>query len=369
MKYKLDLERFWRENAECIGKPFRTDKPRAPIELPVDDHWLDELKDVSSIRYFKNPDYQREVNRRGNDCCEHEIGIRPFDETVLWPPPKRIEEVFGARQECFEGSTPWLIPGIETIDDLVRLLDQVERMDLADFVFQDGVPPYPDRHRPNGEPTMIHFGTRGPATIGTSACGTERMVWFLIDYPAVMERFYELLAQKLVEYAQVIAQAAGVCIRGYSWLDDHCALLSPPYYERFCFPVFKHIFDTFAPEPGNWRYQHSDSNMAHLLPILARLNLSAVNFGPTVRALDIRRHMPRTVVEGEIAPFTLRNGSDEEIIAEVQRDFDAAGADGGLVVTTAGSIAAGTTFERIRYLMWAVEQYTRYDTETEEMRK
>ena len=51
----------------------------------------------------------------------------------------------------------------------------------------------------------------------------------------------------------------------------------------------------------------------------------------------------------------------EEIIEAVRRDFDAVGADGGLVLTTAGSVAAGTSLENLRIYMWAVDKYCRYD--------
>ncbi len=71
--------------------------------------------------------------------------------------------------------------------------------------------------------------------------------------------------------------------------------------------------------------------------------------------------MPRTEIEGQIAPMTLRNGSFEEVVAEVKRDFEAVGGDGGLFVTTAGSVSAGTTLDRLRELMWAVQRYSRYD--------
>lgn len=363
-RFELDLDRFWAENAASLGKDFSTDKPRAPISLPVDDHWLlVEMEAPSTVRYYEDIDYRLELNRQCNDRCQRELGIRPFPESMLWPPPKRIEEVFGSYQKVIEGGTPWLEPSVKTIEDLVRIMDQVERMDLADFVFQDGVP---DVERPpEGVPLPYrHASSRGPATIGTSVCGTDRYLYFLIDYPDVMQRFHELLAQKLVEHARVLGEVLGYIPKGYAFLDDNCALLSPALYERFCAPVLQYVFDELAPDEEDWRYQHSDSAMDHLLPILARFNFKAVNFGPTVRVQDIRRWMPRTCIHGQVAPMTLRNAPYEAIIAEVRRDFDAVGHDGGLLVTTAGSIAAGTTFDRIRCLMWAVDRYCRYDGRT-----
>lgn len=361
-RFDLDLDRFWRENAACLGRDFSTDKPRAPLLLPLDDHWLlDEMKVPSTVRFYRDVDYRLELHRQCNDRCQREIGIRPFPEAIPWPPPKRIEEVFGSYQVLTEGGTPWLEPSVRTIEDLVRIMDQVERMDLADFVFQDGMPDFPDCPPPEGGRPEQPMTTRGPATIGTSVCGTERYIYFLIDYPAEMQRFHELLAVKLVEYAYVLADAMGVIPRGYGFLDDNCALLSPSLYERFCAPVLQYVFDALAPGPDDWRYQHSDSAMDHLLPILSRFHFKAVNFGPTVRAKDIRRHMPRTCIHGQVAPMTLRNAPSEAIIAEVRRDFEAVGGDGGLVITTAGSVAAGTTFDRLRCLMWAVDRYCRYN--------
>jgi len=123
----------------------------------------------------------------------------------------------------------------------------------------------------------------------------------------------------------------------------------------------KKVFDSFAPLPRDNRYQHSDSEMRHLLPILAQLNFHGVNFGPTIPAEVIRAAMPRTEIHGQIAPMTLRNGTFEDVVAEVKWDFAAVGADGGLFVTSAGSVSAGTTLERLREWMWAVETYARYD--------
>jgi hypothetical protein len=60
------------------------------------------------------------------------------------------------------------------------------------------------------------------------------------------------------------------------------------------------------------------------------------NTGPAIHPLEIRRAVPRTVIHGQIPPFTLRDGSPEEIVATVRRDIDSVGGDGGLVECPAG---------------------------------
>jgi hypothetical protein len=95
---------------------------------------------------------------------------------------------------------------------------------------------------------------------------------------------------------------------------------------------------------------------------MARYEFHSVNLGPLIPASLIRQHMPRTVIHGEVAPNTLRDKDLDAVAAEVKRDFAAVGADGGLVVTTCGSISAGTSLESIRGLMWAVREFCRYDS-------
>lgn len=358
MAVSLDLARFWAENEVCLARPFRTDKPRAALTLCFDEHWLfEELAVPSTVRYYRDPEYRVAANRAANDRIEAAIGLRPFDERPPKTPPLRIEEVFGSRQDILEGGTPWLEPTLFTPEDLSQKLDEIETLDdeaLLRLVLSNGA-----TLEPTSGPRVAW--SRGPTTIGTSVLGTMRFLETILDEPAVMGRFYDVLATTLIRYHRLLASAQGTEIRGFAWLDDNCALLSPHLYEQYAYPAMRRVFDAFCVAEDDTRFQHSDSAMGHLLPILARYRLHGANFGPTVSATAIRAAMPRTVVHGQLAPFTLRNGSPEAVRAEVLRDFGAVGEDGGLVVTTAGSIAAGTRLDAIRHLIAVVATECRYD--------
>jgi uroporphyrinogen decarboxylase len=113
--------------------------------------------------------------------------------------------------------------------------------------------------------------------------------------------------------------------------------------------------------PGDARrYQHSDSAMAHLLDQQYELGIREVNYGPEVDVGLIREKMPDAYIHGQMPPLLLRNGSPEVIRQRVIDDFRKAGATGGLDVTTAGSLAAGTDVGRMRWLMWVVQNECRY---------
>lgn len=122
------------------------------------------------------------------------------------------------------------------------------------------------------------------------------------------------------------------------------------------------IFEYYSPNENDKRFQHSDSAMAHLLPILGKLNLTGCNFGPTVLVDEIRKYMPKTRIDGCMAPFTFMSNDTDKIIAEVKRDCDIIKKTGtkGLNILTAGSINNGSSLESMRAVMYAIQTYGRY---------
>ena len=102
--------------------------------------------------------------------------------------------------------------------------------------------------------------------------------------------------------------------------------------------------------------------MAHLLPILGRLDFNGVNFGPTVLLDQIRPHMPNTRVDGCLNPMTLWHNDTEAVIEEVRRDCDMVKrlGTGGLRIDAAGSTNQGTKLTTIRAVMHAIQKYGRY---------
>jgi uroporphyrinogen decarboxylase len=184
------------------------------------------------------------------------------------------------------------------------------------------------------------------------------LLW-LYDHPTLMARFRDILAEKMVEFNQILRAFSSNDEPGWWITDDNSALFSPNLYREYCFPVLEKVLNALAPGDAR-RYQHSDSAMGHLLDQQYELGVRYVNYGPTVDAGLIREKMPEAYIHGHLPPFLLRNGSPEEIRRRVIDDFIKAGASGGLLVTTAGSLAAGTGVGRMRWLMWVVQNECRY---------
>jgi uroporphyrinogen decarboxylase len=289
------------------------------------------------------------------------VGRTFFSEDTFEQSPKRIENLFGSEFLYLEASTPWLSHVTEDPNEFARILDRAEQIDMASWALPDPFVAEWEARKQAGRPLpKLGGGSRGPATIMTQVLNPQVAIFWMIDYPELMGRFRDILAQKMIELNSVLRAFSGNTEEGWSILDDNSALFNRPLYRTFCVPVLQRVMDALAPA-GARRYQHSDSAMGHLIEEQYALGIREVNYGPEVDAALIRRKMPDAMIHGQMPPFTLRNGSPEEIRDRVVDDFRKAGQSGGMIATTAGSLAAGTGVGRMRWFMQVVQDHCRYD--------
>jgi uroporphyrinogen decarboxylase len=355
----LDVKAFWEENALC--QVFTTDKLRCSLSFSPDDHWVFEFMDIpSTLRYYHDQAYRNELHKQVNEILAQYVGNTFFDEDSWEYQPKRIENLFKCEFSYTEGSTPWLTPATGDPNELARILDEAEAIDLRTWSFPDAYLEEWEQRKAAGKPLpLLGTGSRGPATIMTSVIEPTTLLLWLYDYPDLIARFRDVLAEKMVAFNQILREFSGNDQPGWWITDDNCALFSPALYREYCFPVLEKVLDAMAPGDAR-RYQHSDSAMGHLLDQQYALGIREVNYGPEVDAGLIREKMPDAYIYGQMPPLLLRNASPEEIRQRVIDDFEKAGATGGLNVTTAGSLAAGTGVGRMRWLMWVVQNECRY---------
>ena len=365
------LDEFWAKD-ELAHKDncFSPDAPQVALGIRMSHECLfAELGEEGNPWGHTPPERLNELSKRYNDKAEAIVGRRLLDENVpsdgeRFPEIRGIGEVFGGTYE-FNGVSLWLHEGLHTPAELEKQLDWVDRLDLRSFI----LPPNWEVEKKRlfetcGKTPPLFRHVRGPVTLAASVYGVENLIFLIIDEPELARRFSDSIAKVIKGYIDILDEEAGVTSNrphGFSFADDDCCLLSPGMYEVFGYPILKKIFEHIAPNPGDFRYQHSDSAMGHLLPILARFNLTACNFGPTLTVEEIRRYMPQTCIEGQLSPITFMNNDEEAIIAEVKRDCEMAKRCGrGLNLSTAGSINNGSLLTSLRAVMYAIQEFGQY---------
>jgi len=360
----LDVTEFWVENELCVN--FTTDKPRCAVSFAPDDHWIFEFEDVpSTLRYYRDKTYRDKLHARVNQATREHVGTSFFSEDTWENEPKRIENLFRCEFEYHEGGTPWFRPVTSNPHEFAEVLEEAESIDVREWALPEAFRrEWEMRQERADELPALGTGSRGPATIMSSILDPGLLFLWMYDHPDLMHRFRDLLGAKMVELNRVLREFSGNTASGWWITDDNSALFNPELYREYCVPVLARVLEAMAPQdriPPARRYQHSDSAMGHLMDQQYELGIRAVNYGPTVPAGQIRTVMPEAYIHGQVPPFLLRNGSADEIREQILNDFSAAGATGGLEITTAGSLAAGTGVGRMRWLMSVVTNECRYD--------
>jgi uroporphyrinogen decarboxylase len=313
------------------------------------------------VRYYHDKAYRDALHREANAVTLRYVGKAFFEENTWQHSPRRIENLFGCEFAYHEGSTPWLVPVTDDPDEFAHVLDRAEAVDLAEWAFPDDFLAEWEARKAAGRALpLLGEGSRGPATIITSVLHPETAILWMYDHPDLMGRFRDLLAAKMIQFNGLLRAFSGNTQAGWWITDDNCALFNPALYREYCTPVLEQVMAVMAPGDAR-RYQHSDSSMGHLLHQQYALGIREVNYGPTVDAALIRRQMPDALIHGCLPPFLLRNGSPPAIRERIISDFAKAGESGGLNVTTAGSLAAGTGVGRMRWFMDVVQECCRYD--------
>lgn len=355
----LDIDAFWAEN--LLSMEFTTDKPRCALSFSPDDHWLFEFLEVpSTLRYYRDKPYRDALHREANRLTLEYVGRAYFDEDTWETSAKRIENLFGCEFGYYEGGTPWLMPVTDDPDEFAAVLDRAEATDMKTWALpKDFLAEWEQRKAEGRALPALGTGSRGPATIMTSVLKAETLFYWAVDHPELLRRFSDILANKMVELNTLLRAFSGCDAPGWWITDDNSALFNKRLYREYCYPVLEKVLETFAPGKAR-RYQHSDSAMGHLMEMQYSLGIRVVNYGPTVDVGLIREKMPEAYIQGQLPPMTLRNGTPEEIRQRVIDDFNKAGASGGLEITTAGSLPAGTGLGRMRYLMKVVQEDCRY---------
>ena len=365
------LDRFWADQAVASAHPFGPDIPQVPLGVLMSRECVFAELDIPETpgnwhRLLHDIAWCAQVSRAYNDKAEKIVGCRLLSETIpdpqhVYPPVKQLSDIFEA-ENIWHNESYWLKQSAYGEIELQRLLDRVEQRleNLRRFILPANWDAEKQRLTALGiQPPAYRF-QRGPVTFATSIYGTEDLVFLILDQPDLAIRFRDVIRRAMLGVAEILDAEAGQSPRGFQFNDDNCCLLTAEMYELFAYPILQTMFDRYAPAPGDRRYQHSDSAMGHLLPVLARLNFTGVNFGPTLPVSLIRQHLPGAVIEGQLAPFTFSRNEEENIVCEFLRDFEQAQAQRGLVFATAGSINNGSRLTGLRLIMAAIQEFGRY---------
>ncbi|MBI4028020.1 MAG: hypothetical protein HY360_23755 [Verrucomicrobia bacterium] len=350
-RFPINLKEFWAVNARCFGR-FDKNKPRTPVSFSVGEDFIKwRMRVEDHARFYLDFDCQQQTRLACGKLAREHIGLDMGPGINLGT---TMESIFGGEVYFPPNAPPWIKPVAETLDEAKALLPRLSRINVLDA----GIMPRWFEYRARiqkefGIPVHGGGGGHGAAELAVLTCGATNLCYWIKDDPAFMKEFMMELGRTVVRWNREMMKATGNKNAGrFGIANDSATLLSPDDYLKFSFPVEKMYYEEFAPSPGDTRHYHADSFMTPHLPALRALDVTDVNLGPKDDVLAIRKQLPGAVIHGHVSPMLTINGTPEDVYDACCSDIRRVGGDGGLVLTTAGGICAGS-WEHLRAFMAA----------------
>lgn len=353
-----DYAAFWKENQAAFR--FDGSSDRLPVDLFLNGDWICDYMKADCPRYYTDYEYQKQVREACNEITMKELGhqIKPsIDFGVV-----QDVSIYGGTFQCLPHATPVMSHVIEDPEDIPELVSKMKNIDILGAGL---VPTYlrwrDQLYRDYGIELTYGDAIKGCATTLAQMCGvTNFCTWILTD-PDEIRMLIDCWLETTIRYVDTMRAETGYQsgpVKKFSFMSDVAGLLSAPLYETFIQESERTLYQRYAGAPGDKRYYHADYHLMHILPLLRDIGVNEVNIDPYVDCKTILDVIPDALIWGQIPPTkVLLYGTPDEIRACVKRDVEQAGKTKQLVIGPAGSINPGTSFENLRAMCEAAEEY------------
>jgi len=357
MPVKINMKEFWEINRKCF--PLDENSPRVPVSINLDGDWICEQMQLDNVLYYSDFEYQQEYRLKCSEITQKELAYSIYPDVdfgVIMD-----ASIYGGQVNYESNATPTLKSVLQDPEEIDSFID---RMAMLNPLEQGLIPKYLEWREKISSKYGIKLtygeGMKGCATMLGQICGVTNFLTWIASDPEQIHKLVECWIDTSIRYVKSMRKETNFFDnrKGFSFASDVAGMLSPQMYRNFIMDAEKKLYDIFAPNPDDARFYHADSHMLHQLENLKEIGVNQVNIDPYIEPRQILEKMPDVIIFGQIPPLkVLLYGTPEEVIDYAKRDIDQAGRLRQLVLTTAGSINPGTTFENLKAICYAAIEF------------
>ncbi len=188
-------------------------------------------------------------------------------------------------------------------------------------------------------------GIIGPYSLAGRLFDMTELMMECYDSPDEVKILLEKVTAFLVEYVKAF-KAAGA--DGVAMAEPAAGLLSPDLADEFSMPYVKEIFDAVNSEDFIVLYHNCGGSVGDMLSSVAELDADIYHFGNAIDIENAVKNMPSDkIIMGNIDPVLFREGTAEEIRAEVDRVYAACSKYPNFMISTGCDVPAAAKWENI----------------------
>lgn len=361
---------------ERVARTKRFEKTdRVPVIPDINYRYLLPAIGIPFHAYYNDPEVMLRSQILGQKWLMEHIATDHHDITGAWVggwtdfQNAAEASALGCEVVFPEDDIPWIKGGwIATEADLCRL-EQIDVVNSGLNGKQVGfrrammniADKYPVRFLggptfyPGANPALTHT-TDGPFTVASHLMGQTELFEAMLEHPDFASELMRIVTDKILAWLDFCWQVEKIPHRDFAWADDLAAYLSPETYSELVLPYEKKLRNHF----DGWLSLHMCGHINHLLRLFA--DEVAINelqgFGWEVDLDLIGQVMGgRVVLDGNVSPLVIANGTPEQVKAETRRVLEKLAPYGGLIIQDGNNIPPGSPIENINAMMEAAQEY------------
>lgn len=189
--------------------------------------------------------------------------------------------------------------------------------------------------------------------------GLEQFIMDLMDYPDIVERTMDAMAQKVYEEYELLASNTPVNAIVY-WDDVTSAYISPDLFRRYVLPVYRNIAD-ICHSHGKILVCHACGHLRSFLPIFPESGVDAIDWvtppdtGDVVFSEAQEIFGKKICIMGTLIPAVLRFGTPDEVEAHIHQVLNGVDIHNGFIFQVPPPI--GTPMANVNRVREVVERY------------
>lgn len=195
--------------------------------------------------------------------------------------------------------------------------------------------------------------TMGPIETAGLLIDYQNFFCGLYDAPKEIKTLIDVVTESLLLWIEAQEMINGK-LKQLILIDHMPSQLSAEFFEEFCFPYLKKIFDTYS---YAIKIYHNEGNVLHILRRIKDLGIDLFHFG-----IDLRQAKEtigdRVALWGNIHPVNvLLEKKSDDVLKESLKCLEVGGPGGGFILSSGGGLAPQTPKENIEAMVNAVKMW------------
>ncbi|WP_201763867.1 uroporphyrinogen decarboxylase family protein [Methanosphaerula palustris] len=203
-----------------------------------------------------------------------------------------------------------------------------------------------------GDEVLVVGCVLGPLTLATQLLGIEQALYLAIDDPEQFGRVLDFATDVVIRFGTAQIEA-GVHLPVVFDPSASPAVIPPMFFYEFEVPRLTRLFSSLKEHGAVANWLHIAGSVGSILPFYPEAGVDIANFDYSVNPLDAQEALPRTVLDGNIRPWSFVEAPPEEITRESSRLMDRFAHRGGFILSSGCEIPLESRQENVMALVMA----------------